>query len=127
MMKIRSIPAFLLLAAQAAVLLASCVPDSGQWFPSGKAEIVNFCEKEDRETKSATATIRIANTGQAVIRSITVSASLGTESRRYYRTVTDARAILPGGLIFIDVEFIYDSASEKAEEGGARLESSFYE
>jgi hypothetical protein len=126
----RAVPeAFAALAA--ALLLSagisiSCVPDPGLWFPAGKAEIVRSGEREEADAKSLTATIRISNAGQATIRSSTISASLDTDARTYYRTITEATTILPGGSIYTEMTFVYDDVGEKAG-AEVKMENCFFE
>ncbi len=124
----RSAPlsALLALALASVGIAISCVPDPELWFPSGKAEIVHSGEREYSGEKSLVATIRISNTGRVSIRSSTISASLKTDARIYFQTVTDSMTILPGGSIYLEMTFIYDGSGEKAEAEVA-MESCYFE
>lgn len=110
-----------------ACALLACVPDPAEWFPSGEAVIMGFREREDSGTKYGRLSLRLDNTGRSIIRASTVSVSLGTGARRYFRTLTDTRSILPGGMIFIELSLAYDDVSESALEGEPRMENSFFE
>lgn len=119
------------LAAAAAILcasifLAACPVDTSSWYPSGKAAIVSFYEYSTLGEKTCVATVEIANTGKSSINSYTVSVSAATDAQTYYKTVSNDFVILPGRLVYLNVEIGYLSEAEALQESGLAIMDEFY-
>ncbi|MDA8411823.1 MAG: hypothetical protein M0001_15730 [Treponema sp.] len=84
-------------------------------------------EVGDTTSKTCDFSIKITNSGQSKITQTTVSVSVTTNARTYYKTIDSTETILPGGSVFADGSVGYASATESLASGGVTIVGQFYQ
>ena len=107
--------------------MVSCAPSVSGWYPSGSAVVASSWEVGDTTSKSCDFTIKITNPGQSKITQTTVSVSVTTNARTYYKTIDSTETILPSGSVFADGSVNYAAATETLSSGGITIVGQFYQ
>jgi hypothetical protein len=116
------------IAVALAMALIACT-DPGAWDPVGAAELVSTYESKGLgdTMKSCELAFRISNRGRSRIASSSISFSLETDARVYYRTTVSELVVPPGSSAFVEATVVYDSGAEAMKPGGAKIVDQFYE
>ena len=94
------------------VWFSGCSHDPSDWYPEGKASLVSWYEVIDGVTKTCMITVKIENIGTSAIRFVSVSLSVQTNARTYYKTISADLTVLPRKTVFLSGSVVYAMDTE---------------
>ena len=115
------------IAAIAIICLSACGQASSSWYPTGKATVILSFENSDSTTKSCTFTLKVMNTGLSKIAQSSISVSVTTDAKTYFKSMNSNASILPGGSIYLDGLVTYTGQTETLIASGVAVVDQFYQ